>query len=159
MCPKGRDPLKLYSTFRTIKMTTTATSGTMAGYLAVAFQGQMTAFPANGNSFSSAKCKAALEALPNIGQVTCTQGYTLGRGSTSYVIEFLTFPSIPYQNNIFYHEGSPTVNSFACGTEGVSGAVGVTCTISDVVLVPTGIPGEVYCLLGCLARTAIPYLD
>lgn len=35
-------------------------------------------------------------------------------GGGTYVITFMKFPTVPYENNIFSHSGNPALSSFSC---------------------------------------------
>jgi hypothetical protein len=132
MCPKGDDPLTLHQGYRTIQITTSVESGTLDGYFAFSFNDQEFSFPALSNLWSSEECKTAFQGLPNLKMVTCTQGTRLSGGATTYMVQFLNFPTMPYENNVFTNDGNPPLSKFKCSTAGVTSGSGVACTISDI---------------------------
>lgn len=140
MCPKGDDPVTIHNGFRTIEIATSVSSGILAGYFVFTFNDQEFSFPALGNDWSSADCEAAFEALPNIRMVKCTQGALLSGGSTTYLVQFLQWPVMPYENNLFTNDGNPTLSQFRCSTEYVTSGSSPGCTISDVAA--NDIPGK-----------------
>jgi hypothetical protein len=139
MCPKGDDPLTIHEGFRTILIKTSLSSGTLSGYFGFSFNNQWLSIPAEGNLWSSTACKAAFEELPNVVKVTCRQGTLLSGGATSYLVQFIQWPTMPYENNIYTNDGNPDLSHFTCSTSGVTSGNNVACTISDVAA--TGLPG------------------
>ena len=144
LCPKGDDPLTLHDGYRTIIITTSSyTATTLAGSFRFEFNGEGFYIPAYGNSWSSALCKAAFESLPNIKTVSCTQGALLSGGATTYTVRFVAFPTIPYQNNIYFDSGSPSLSQFTCTSSSVTSSGGGTCTITDATSDATYPPGQI----------------
>ncbi len=140
MCPKGDDPFTTYADFHTFTITTTAQSGVLSGQFQFIFNGEYFYFPANASLFDSTACQTALEALPNIEKVICTRGMINSKYGTQYTVQIQEYPILPYENNIYYHEGHPSLNSYQCKTDRVTTGTHPTCTIG---IVATGsIPGE-----------------
>lgn len=133
MCPKGDDPLTLSQNYRTIRMSTNATSGDLNGTFTLRFHGETFSFSANASQYTAADCKTSFESLNNIESVSCTRGEVSTTFGAEYTVEILAWPSYPYQNNVFNHEGNPPISHFSCDTSDVTGAVNVSCSIEDVV--------------------------
>ena len=53
------------------------------------------------------------------------------RGAT-FEISLLSFPLYPIMNNIYHHEGNPSISDFECQTNLVTDAVAVQCKFEDV---------------------------
>ncbi len=58
--------------------------------------------------------------MPNIAGVACTAQVS-GTG-TIYTVEITAFPALPYQNNIFNHNGNPGIAQFSCDISQVTHA-------------------------------------
>lgn len=150
MCPKGNDPLTTYTDYRTVIITTSGASCTnggsscvLSGVFTFSFDDQYFTFPADSNDWSEDLCTAAFESLPNIDLVKCTQGLPSLYGGTTYTVNFYTWPVLPFQNNIYFHNGYPALSAFGCSTSGATTTGGVSvpsCTVSDVVV--NTYPGE-----------------
>ena len=133
MCPKGDDPFTPNQQNRTIKITTSATSGVLSGQFKLTFQGQSFYFNANASKFTAANCITSFQNLPNIDQVYCTRTTPTTKEGATYTIQFVSFPIFPYENNIFSHD-------FQCDTSLVTTGHSPTCSFSDVV--STNIKGK-----------------
>jgi hypothetical protein len=125
---------------RSIILETGASSGTLGGYFKFSFNGQAFSFPANAAYWQDADCELSVESLPNVHTATCAVTSSGRHGATSYLISFLTFPTYPYENNMYTNDGNPSIDDFACDSTGVTGASGVTCVLSDVA--GTALPGS-----------------
>ncbi len=132
MCPKGDDPLTTFSDYRSIILQTATVSGTMGGYFRLSFHGQYFSFPANPAYFQAEQCVRAVESLPNVQTARCSVTSSGRFGSTSYLIQFRTFSTYPYENNIYINDGNPPDSAFACDSTAVTGSYGVTCKVSTV---------------------------
>ena len=82
---------------------------------------------------SSYKCKTLFESLPNVETVNCSVvDVDLAYGGITLKVIFRKFPTLPYENNIYYHEGNPLISSFYCDKSLQNGtATGVACNITD----------------------------
>jgi len=88
ICPKGDDPLTLFSDFRTILMTIGTTSTEkLSGTVKFTFNGANAYFPANGNQFSYDQCQKKFSSLPNIETVKCFRSIPDYWGNVQYVIK------------------------------------------------------------------------
>lgn len=132
MCPKGDDPFTAHVDYKTITLTTGATSGTLAGEFQFYFNGEYFYFNADANSFSEAECEAAFEDLKNVRDVSCSRGTIDGNGGATYTVEFIEFPINPFENNVYTHYGDPDISSFQCVTDKVTSGDTPTCTLTDV---------------------------
>ncbi len=56
--------------------------------------------------------------MPNVEGVSCTAEAS-GTGLI-YTVELTAFPALPYQNNIFSHNGNPGLSHFSCDISHVS---------------------------------------
>jgi len=135
MCPKGDDPLTDFTDYRVITLTTNATQGFLNGTLRFTFNGESFNFPANASAWNESDCEKAFESLRNVDDVVCSRAAVTNRLSSSFTIQFRSFPIHPYENNIFSNDGNPPLSAFYCDTSDVNkhDAKLVTCTITDVV--------------------------
>jgi hypothetical protein len=68
------------------------------------------------------------------------QSYDAVSGAASYVVTLKKFPVLPYENNIFFHEGNPSISDFYCNTAFTNGT-GVSCNVTDYDAT-TSLPGN-----------------
>jgi hypothetical protein len=132
ICPKGDDPFTENQNYRAISITTSASSGTLTGQFQLTFQGEYFYFNANANSFNESQCEIAFAALPNVEEVSCSRSTPTADQGATYMIQFLSFPLKPYENNIYNHNGNPPLSSFQCDTSLVTGATNPSCLLLDV---------------------------
>ena len=59
--------------------------------------------------------------------------------ASAYTIAFKSFPTIPHENNIHYHDGNPNINHIVCDTNDATGS-NVYCNVTDSV--STNLVGE-----------------
>jgi hypothetical protein len=134
MCPKGDDPWTTSTDYHTITVATSASSSgdPLAGEFKFIFQGEYFYFPADPSEFDDETCTAAVTALANVAQASCTRGtidaVTLG---CQYTIQLQQFPIFPYQNNIYSHEGNPSIDSYQCDTTHITAGTSPTCEIQS----------------------------
>ena len=135
ICPKGDDPLTPVGQYRSVVISTGATSGLLAGYFNFKFLGESIRFPANSSAWQAEKCVTDLQSLANVEKVSCVRDAanpdTLG---ANYTITFVSYPVLPYENNIFSHSGSASLNQMSCDVSEMTntGAVNPHCSIFDV---------------------------
>jgi hypothetical protein len=130
MCPKGDDPFTTFSDYHTVKITTYSSLDPLAGEFKFIFQGEYFYFPANATEFGDEECQAAVESLPNIESASCTRGAVDSvTYSTEYTIQVQEFPLFPYENNIYFHDGNPSADSYQCETTHLTGGTSATCEI------------------------------
>lgn len=128
MCPKGNDPTSPYNGLFAINLRTFGYN--LGGYFCFSFQGQGFKFPAGVASWSMDACKTAFQSLPNVDAAVCSHDSTaLSGGGTAYSVS-LTFPTNPYENNLWTHAGSPSAADFGCDATNTTGHGSVSCQIS-----------------------------
>jgi hypothetical protein len=98
------------------------------------FNGESFLFETGATRFTAAQCKTAFQALRNVAEVDCTITASTDFLVT-YQIVFKSFPVLPYENNIFSHDGNPALASFSCNTDQIVNAgvwEDITCTIGEL---------------------------
>lgn len=131
MCPKGDDPFTYFSDYRAIIVQLNAYSAPFTGSFKFTYDALSIAIPASG--WTDELCQEAFQALPAFKTVRCSLSFSTTRyGGFSMQIEFIEFEPIPYQNNIYTHDGNPPLSSFKCDTTGITTAGSVSCEITDV---------------------------
>jgi len=143
MCPKGDDPFTLFTDYRTIILNTTVSSGYLNGTLKFTFNDESFFFPAAAGLWTEDQCRLALQGLSNVEEARCTRGVVTSQNTTTYTMEFISFPISPQENNIYTHDGNPALSSFSCDTSlaNTAAASGIKCIITDVVR--NSLPGNV----------------
>ena len=148
MCPKGNDPLTETTGYKAIRIDTisAASPSTLTGgTFRVVFNDQSFTFDADINNWDAATCEAKFESLNNIGTVKCIEGIMSGY-SKNMTVKFLTWPTIPYENNIFTNDGSASAGDFRCDTSEVDSSGGyVGCSITDITNSTVTLPEYEYC--------------
>ena len=142
--------------YRSIEIRTSAASGVLSGYFILYFQDQSFSFPAYYSSWSAKECQRALEALPNIKKVNCTMlNYDSVHGGATYLIQLKKFPTLPYENNIYTHDGNPPIKDFYCNTRLVNSTMahGISCNISNYNVTYT-LPGR-----SCFVSILSPFFE
>ena len=113
MCPKGDDPITTDQNYYQFQLEAQSTS-TTTGYVGIVFSGVTSFIPVSTSSTSSL-CVDGLMASGIFAAVGCV--YT--KVSTTYHrfdITIYQWPVTPKENNLFNHEGSPSISSFRCDT-------------------------------------------
>lgn len=154
MCPKGDDPLTLFTDYYSITITVAAIARSYTGYLKFSFQTQSLSIPQSG--WTDQNCQKAFEALPNIRKVRCTIQYSSSRyGGFVILVQFIEFPIIPYLNNVYTNDGKPALSDFVCETKQINTLGTVTCVIEEVAV--NTIPGidYYYVIYLCNNRTCL----
>ncbi|GMI18818.1 hypothetical protein TrLO_g6162 [Triparma laevis f. longispina] len=144
ICPKGDDPLTNGQNYRKIVVATGADAGAgavMGGFFKFNFLGESVRFSANASNWTSTQCDTAIDGLLNVQESNCVRsGGTVATGAdqrfllgANYTITFQSFPTFPYENNVYNHNGNPNVLDFSCDVSEVSGtALNPYCRIWDV---------------------------
>ena len=136
MCPKGNDPFKSYTDYRTIQIVTEVLYGTIqSGTFKFTFNGEYFFFSVNANSWNATACQESFENLNNIKKELCVQTGLTSTYTATYAVSFVQFPFYPHENNIYSNNGNPAISDFSCDTTFVvatSGAA-ISCTITDLV--------------------------
>lgn len=142
MCPKGDDPITPFDNYRTVVLTTSATGGYLSGSFKVSYMGQSVSFNAGG---SSADCVSSLEALSNVKVVRCSRSNLDSFGGASYTIQLVSFPLIPVENNIVYHNGYTPIAEFVCDASGLLSGDNPSCAFTDAPGMSLSVPEYAYC--------------
>jgi len=117
LCPKSDDPLTTpKKNYRVISLTTASAKGVLDGVINISFNGEDVAgVPANGEKLTPELLAAKLQTLPNIETVEVSRTSVIDEfGGTTYQITFIKFPIFPHENNIYTHDGNPSLDSFSC---------------------------------------------
>lgn len=138
MCPKGDDPMTTNSNFKTIELFVSGPKSGFTGSLGIRFEGEVTYLPVS--TFSSTTCKQKLEASAKFREVTCTYS-KVDSFRHKFIISFLSWPITPQENNLFTHDGNPSINEFSCDISQLSSLL-VSCTFTD--LINTDLPGNIH---------------
>jgi hypothetical protein len=131
LCPKGDDPLTPFTDYRTIEIETSALYGTLDGSFSFTFNGESFSFPAAESEMSVEACEAKFESLNNVQTAKCAKGIANAAGGNKFTVQLRSFPVMPYENNVFTHDGNPPLSSFHCGLSAVTGVTGPSCDITD----------------------------
>lgn len=138
MCPKGSDPLSVFTVFRTIVITTSFSANQdLSGDFRFTFENNAFLFPKDASTWSSSACILAFQAMSNIDKVLCTQALTNNGLTATYTVLLKSFPLFPYQNNIYYHEGDPPLSFFECthfqnAAEYIASWTGTTLSVLNI---------------------------
>lgn len=136
LCPKGDDQLTPSTGYRTITITlhTQQKWTKISGNFLFQFNGESFLFPGGANAFNAIACKNAFENLHNIAEVDCSLS-GIDDYRVTYTVKLKKFPVIPYETNIFTHNGNPTLSSFSCNTDlinKVNPTDHLTCSINEI---------------------------
>ena len=136
LCPKGDDQLTPSTGYRTITITlhTEQKWTKISGNFLFQFNGESFLFPGGATAFNAIACKNAFENLHNIAEVDCSLSGNDDYRVT-YTVKLKKFPVIPYETNIFTHNGNPTLSSFSCNTDQinkVNPTDHLTCIINEI---------------------------
>ncbi|KAG5183698.1 hypothetical protein JKP88DRAFT_257564 [Tribonema minus] len=147
MCPKGDDPVTTAQDPPTFTVdiqsrTSTTSSGIMD--LVFYFGGESVTLDSRAITAQTTTppqptplqlLKDAIKSLSNIEDVTVTTSssgsITFSPGvtatQTSYEVAITAWPTLPHQNNVFWHDGSPPLAHFGCSTS--STGPGASCSV------------------------------
>ena len=128
-CPKGFDPFQANANFRAFNFTVSANT-VLGGTLTMRVGPEKFQFSANATHFDAADCTAAFEALHGIKEASCTRSTPTKLGGAIYTVTIRDWPDIPYQNNVFMHDGNPDISYFDCDVSKATGQ-NVSCIITD----------------------------
>lgn len=121
MCPRAANPSSTLSTDYTVVFTvqSSSSSGEVNGTVGIFFSGQQATMPmpANFDEVTPAYCKLVFESLPNVRKVSCSRG-NQSDFSKSFTVAILEWATVfdSFMNNIWFHDGAPTLESWACDT-------------------------------------------
>lgn len=131
MCPKGDDPLTPFTDYRSITITVAQYSrAPTSGSYKFSFFGQPLSLPTY--QWSEKECEVAFQQLPNVGVVKCVVTKNGRYGGYSILLQFLSYPVVPYENNVYENDGNPPITGFYCDSSGVITSGAVSCKVADV---------------------------
>lgn len=131
MCPKGDDPFTPFTDYPTIYIKVDQFL-TASGSYRFRFDGQSIALPTS--QIADQDCETLFLQLPNLADVECSVAKNGRYGGYIISLQIIAFPTLPYQNNIYNHEGNISPSSFSCDNSGVSTSGTASCTISTVAI-------------------------
>jgi hypothetical protein len=139
MCPKAFDIFATDESTprRTVQLTVGRESGTLEGRVEFFFNNASILLDANPDNLSSQECTAQFKGLRGVARASC-KNERKGDEKTAeykYTITFLEWSLQPFENNIFFHDGNPSLDAFMCNVNRVNEfmAVNPYCRVSDVV--------------------------
>ncbi len=132
MCPRGDDPLTLGQDFRIVKLETKAARGTFKGEITLTFNGEDVTVPAAASELTASTLQTKLESLPNLESVTVTRSDVDDNQGSTWTITIVKFPTIPHENNIYYHSGNPPITAFSCDLSKQDELFSPSCEFTDV---------------------------
>lgn len=78
--------------------------------------------------------------MRNIQQVQCNMTRH-SSVSASFLVQFISFPVIPYENNLYSHTGNPPVDAFVCDASLITPS-SAQCQITDITPANASLPGN-----------------
>lgn len=138
LCPRGYEPYSLISNSnrRTIRLTIGNKGGFNAGKYSFSFSGANIYLNSNTTVDDTIQCNKKISKLKSIKNAECVQEFTnSSSGIGSYLITILEYPTLPYLNNLYDHEGSPSLENFKCDASSIDDefAIEPYCIIEDVI--------------------------
>lgn len=139
LCPMAYDPVSIdqFPSRRAIRLQTQVEEGALAGLFQFSFAGSNVLLNADASELDDFYCTNSLVmGLKSVGEVTCQrESFDSIKRTGSYLITLLSYPLIPYLNNVIYHTGNPPLSFFECNLTKIDAeaVVDPSCTISDVV--------------------------
>ena len=145
MCPKGDDPFTSSNGYRTLQIRTQSSisPSSLSGYYRFFFNGYSFLFAADLNELSPSDCKAAFEGMLTLGSVSC-ENIAVTSGGMNVTVKFLSFPTIPVENNVYTNDGTASSGFYFCDTSLVTGGE-VTCEVTDVTSSSATLKEYAYC--------------
>lgn len=136
LCPRAFDPVTLgsYPGRKTIRITTGLSSGRLSGLFTFEFFGSTVEIPANLANFDEELCGETFSSLLAVGDASCQlERVNEEDGSGSFLVTFNSWSSTLYENNIYSHNGRPSVSEMICEPTPSSSdfAAGPRCTVQD----------------------------
>ena len=129
MCPKGDDPLTTNQEYRSLRMhVKTSGSSDLSGQLGFRFHGKTIFFPLE-YFYSNVTCNDKFAFLGKFAHVGCSQ-VTVNSQHFFYDMVFYSWPIYPKDNNLYSHDGNPSLSEFFCDT--TYSSHGTYCDFEDV---------------------------
>jgi len=123
---------------------------------------------------TSETCENSLSNVGQFGDVDCVVHWVT-RQHAEFTLTFLSWPQLPHENNLFFHDGNPHLRDFYCDVSGIVGelidtrhhSIAITRSCEFVDVVNTNVRGEEESstpLLQCSAVVSthpafVPYLS
>lgn len=130
MCPKGDNPETDNQNYHSIILTVTGPLN-FGGSLGFTFQGETTflEFP----NLSTNTIQTLLESSNKFKSIKCSYSNTNSGTSTHIItITFVAWPILPQENNLYTHNGNPSLTDFTCDTSLMSSSVSCTFTNNQI---------------------------
>jgi hypothetical protein len=128
ICPKGDDPATDNQNYRIIVLTVTGELS-FSGSLGVSFQGEKTLIDLPATSAEAVR--ALLEASQKFGEVKVDYSSSHTTVSThTFTFTFLSWPTLPKENNLYTHTAAPPLSEFTCDTSLMDASI--ACQFADV---------------------------
>jgi hypothetical protein len=148
ICPMAYDPITLpqFPNRRTIRLVTGVEDGTLSGSFEFSFAGSTVLLDSSPYDLDSRICTEKLSGLRTVEEITCfREKFSEEESSASYLITILSYPERSHLNNVYYHNGNPSLDFFSCSTNKIdsSKSKNAFCKLSDVVT--EGIPEYKQC--------------
>jgi hypothetical protein len=93
----------------------------------------------------SDECSKSFTSFKGIAKATCKpeQKWTAEALSYSYLVTINKWSVVPYENNLFFHNGNPDINEFQCDVDLLdqSAIIKPYCEVTDVI--SSNLPGPV----------------
>jgi hypothetical protein len=130
-CPKSDDLLTESQVDYQLRIAIASTA-LLGGTARLEFQGSSTYFNANGDSETDSSCKTFMEHLGGINSATCTKAITDSTSkSVTYTVTITSWPfPVPYQNNVYSHNGNPPISDFVCDTTDITSSASISCSVT-----------------------------
>lgn len=117
--------------------------GQLAGKFLFGFFDDYVEIGASLVSMSEASCSNSFSSLRGVDRAECVyEAVNDEDGSGSYVVQFMSWPAEPFENNIFNHSGNPPLSSFSCSPADSALADGAEPECSIVDVPAENIPGK-----------------
>lgn len=136
ICSKAFNPTGLTgrTNRRAVRVMTELASGVLSGRFEFKFGLSSAFLNANANEVTSQTCTSALASLKGVAEVKCErETFDATSGSGSYLITLNKFPLVPFENNIFTHDGNPPLEAFFCNSSFIDkeDAASPSCHVLD----------------------------
>jgi hypothetical protein len=130
ICPKGDDPATDHQNYRSLTLTVTGALG-FEGSLGLNFQGEKTWIDLPATSANT--IQNILESNPKFGEVSVSYSSSDTASSSTHLlsITFMSWPTVPKENNLYDHSGNPPITDFTCDTSLLHSSDSVTCLFVD----------------------------
>ena len=138
MCPKAFNVLTTDENTprRTIQLIVGKESGNLEGRVELSFQNASILLDANPNNLDSEECTAQVSKMKGVLKARCINERKGGEilSAYRYTISFTEWSMVPYENNLYFHDGNPPLEAFSCNVDRVNElkAIDPYCEVVDV---------------------------